>query len=350
MLRPEKTLDYKKLPFYGENNPFGTFGNLCETVFPDFLDEIRLLPNTWGAQGIGRLRRVIMHRPGDEVLEAIELAKKDPEIARLLYMQDTSADFIERTQEQFDEYILVLKGEGVEIEWLNPDPPLVNWYGLPIPNLSSIGLTLPNGGFIQERGGMIHKFGKHWYWYRRFAELGIPTLLTVTGTGIFEFPNVRWIDNESCIIATSIRTNMEGINQVVPVLHRAGTREIHIAHLPKATAFHLDIVFGMADHDLGVVYPAGLDYYTIRYLEDRGIRLVEASKKETDLCAPNLLVIKPGRVILPTGCEMVAKKLRLEGTDVIEVDLNTFAPGSGPTCLPGVLIRDDSFPEQNKQE
>ena len=64
-----------------------------------------------------------------------------------------------------------MKGEGVEIEWLNPDPPLVNWYGLPIPNLSSIGLTLPNGGFIQERGGMIHKFGKHWYGYRRFAEL-----------------------------------------------------------------------------------------------------------------------------------------------------------------------------------
>jgi len=338
-------LDYKKLPFYGTEEGFGTFGNLCETIFPDFLDEIRLLKNRWGAQGIGKLRMVLMHRPGVEVSEAIELAKKDPEIARLMHMQDISPGYLEKTQRQFDDYARVLKEEGVKIEWLNPEPPFINWFGLPIPNISSIGLTLPNGGFIQERGGMIHKFGKHWYWYRRFAELGIPTLLTVTGTGIFESPNMRWIDNKTCIIATSIRTNLEGINQVIPVLRRAGTQEIHIAHLPKTFAFHLDLVFGMADHDLGVVYPAGLDYYTIRYLEDKGIRLIEASEKETRLCAPNLLVIEPGKVIIPSGCDEVTRSLRKEGVDVIEVDLSTFAPGSGTTCLPAALIRDDSFPD-----
>jgi len=191
---------------------------------------------------------------------------------------------------------------------------------------------------------MIHKIGKHWFWYKRFAELGIPTLLTVTGKGIFEFPNVRFLSNRSCVIATSIRTNMEGISQVIPVFQRAGVQEIHVAHLPKAFPFHLDLVFGLANHDLGVVYPAGLDYYTIRYLESKGIRLIEASEKETRLCAPNLLAIEPGKVVIPAGCSDVTRSLRKEGVDAIEVDLSTFAPGSGCTCIPAVLIRDDSLP------
>ncbi|GAH84363.1 unnamed protein product, partial [marine sediment metagenome] len=97
MFKPEKEMNYKDLPFYKKGESFGTFGNLCETLFPDFLDEIRLSKNKWGAQGIGKLRRVLMHRPGEEVRETIELSKKDPEIARLMHMEDISPEYYEKT-------------------------------------------------------------------------------------------------------------------------------------------------------------------------------------------------------------------------------------------------------------
>jgi len=139
---------------------------------------------------------------------------------------------------------------------------------------------------------------------------------------------------------------MEGTNQLIPVFKRSGAEEIHITHLPYALySFHLDGAFGLADHDLGVVYPAELPYSTISYLENKGIKLIESSKKERWLLAPNLLALEPGKVIMPAKCPDVTKSLWKEGVEVIEVELDTFAPGSGPTYLPSVLIRDNSLPD-----
>ena len=168
---------------------------------------------------------------------------------------------------------------------------------------------------------------------------------------------MRWLNNKSVVIATSIRSNMEGIEQVIPVLQRTGTEEIHIAHLPSylhtrewqvaggTGSFHLDMVFGMADYNVGVVYPGCVDYDTIRYLEGKGIKLIECTTKEVHLCAPNILAIEPGKVVIPAHCDHTTKELRKEGVDCIEVEMVEFAKGGGgPTCTVGVLIRDGSLP------
>ena len=80
---------------------------------------------------------------------------------------------------------------------------------------------------------------------------------------------------------------MEGLNQIIPILERAGVKETHIAHLPgylktrkwqvggSSGIFHLDMTFGMADENIGVIYPGGVGYDTIQYLESREIILIE---------------------------------------------------------------------------
>jgi N-dimethylarginine dimethylaminohydrolase len=346
-------VDWKKLIDNGKSTT-----SLVESVFPDYLDEVRTWERPWGGQGLGRLRSVLAHRPGEEA--RIDEAKKDPalarELAQLLNLPEGIPD-LEKLQKEHDGLTEILKGEGVEINWLNPEPPLVSPTGLPLRSLHYCGITLINGGAINARYCMPFSFGWSKFFTRKYSELGIPVLISVIGKGIFELANIRWLSNKSCIIATSNRTNMDAIDQLLPVLKRVGVEEIHIAHLPSsigtrewqvgdgAGTFHLDMVFGMADYNVAVLYPSLIDYDTIRYLKEKGITLIECTSKELHLCAPNILAIEPGKVIISANCEDTTRKLAREGVDVIEVDMvETAKGGGGPTCSIGVLIRDGSLP------
>ena len=178
------------------------------------------------------------------------------------------------------------------------------------------------------------------------------------GRGIYESADLAWINNRSCVIATSSQANIEGINQVISVLQRVGVEEVHIAHLPTAVGvagarkwqvgdgagiFHLDMVFGMADYNLAVAYPGLIDYDTIRYLESKKIELVECTTEELHLCAPNVLALEPGKVIIPQHCDHTAAELRRRVWTLLKFEMGEFAKGGGgPHCTVGTLIRDDS--------
>jgi len=148
------------------------------------------------------------------------------------------------------------------------------------------------GGAIIERPAMVYKRGLEVYIAKRLMELGCPILYTVHGKGVFEASNLWFLNEKTAIIATGLRTNMEGVNQVSHILRMAGVEEIHIAHLPgylqrreyqvggSSGIFHLDMTFGMVDEDLAVIYPGGVDYDTIQYLKQKGINLIEIPEEE----------------------------------------------------------------------
>lgn len=346
---PYKTLDYKKLPFYGMwPRPLTEVG-----VFPDFLDEVKTYwKRKWGSQGIGRLKTVILHRPGEEAMLAAKMAKEDPAVAKMIMDWDKVDP--EEMQREHDILVDILKGEGVEILWLNPEPPLIGVYGLPASYLCSCGWysSILNGGAIGNRHGMSSWLGQNRFFRKRFAELNIPFLVQVVGGGLFECPNIRWIDNKTCIIATTSVTNMEGIEQVLPVMKKTGTEEVHIAHGSDylytygdyGISFHLDGVFGMADDKLAVIYPGCIDYDTIRWLEAKKIDLIECPQSEYwEPC--NLLCIELGKVIIAGWAEKTIKKLERKGVECIKWNHRNFALSSaGPTCVIGVLEREGSFP------
>ena len=101
-------------------------------------------------------------------------------------------------------------------------------------------------------------------------------------------------------------------------------------------------IFGVAGEKLGVIYPQGVGYDFIDYLlHTKGFDLIEIPEDEVNGCPSNLLVLEPGKVIMPAGNPCVTGELRKRGIEVLELNLSEFTrAGGGPTCMTIPLVRD----------
>lgn len=303
----------------------------------------------WGSMSsTGRLRKVLVHRPGEETIDPI-LAKD----SAFFNLPEGLTD-LKKMQSQHDNFVSVMKNEGVEIIYLNPSRPLVGTYGIPLRSACYTHEALViKGGAIIERPACAYKKGYEVYLTKKLVELGCPILGTIRGKGVFEASNLIWLDREHVVLAISLRTNQEAIDQVIPYLKETGVQDIHVSHLPgyllsrkwqvggSSGYFHLDMTFGIAADALGVIYSGGVGYDTIQYLLDQHINLIEVSEKELRNDATNVLPLSSSKAVIPSGSPETSNALRKEGVDVLEVDLSEFVKGGGgPTCMTLPLIRD----------
>jgi N-dimethylarginine dimethylaminohydrolase len=334
----------EKIPKYQAGRPPRP---IFETTF---LEELKVnWGENWGAQSAaGKLRKVLLHPPGEECKAPI--LAKDPAFFNLpMGLPD-----YEKMRKQHENLCDVMKGEGVDVVFLNPRGPLLGTYGLPLRSACYTHESVViKGGAIIERPAMAYKKGYEVYQAKRLMEIGCPILYTVHGSGVFEGSNLWFLDEKTALVGVGLRTNMEAVEQITPILRRAGVDEIHVVYLPgylerreyqvggSSGIFHLDMTFGMADEGLGVIYPGGVDYNTIEYLEKKEINLIEVPEEELRNCAPNIFPLAPRKVLIPSGNPETTRSLRKEGVDVIEVDLSEFVKGGGgPRCLSLDLVRD----------
>ena len=209
------------------------------------------------------------------------------------------------------------------------------------------------GGAIIDRPTVAYKKGLEVFHARRLMELGCPILHTIHGKGAYEASNMVWVDDASVILGLGLRGNMEGLKQVEQILRAQGVEDIHVAHLPgylynrrnqvggASGIFHTDMTFGMAYYKIAVLWPGGVGYETILWLQEKGIDVIEVSDEELHACAPNFLPVAPRKVIVSAFHLKMTEELRKRGVEVVELDLSEFAKGGGgPTCLTLPLIRD----------
>jgi N-dimethylarginine dimethylaminohydrolase len=334
-----------RIPGYHKNMPHKPIFDV------DFRDELEKgWGRNWGYAGspFGKLRLVMVYRPGEEQ-QAPVLA----EDLQLFNLPEGPTD-LARLQGQHDAMVRALEAEGAEVVYLEPKRPLVGTYGIPLRSAPYLRetITVP-GGVIICRIAVAYKRGLEAFHAQRVGELGCPILYTVHGQGVFEASNLVWIDQRSVILATGLRSNLEGLRQVELILRGLGVEDIHHAQLPgylyrrthqvgpTSGFFHLDMTFGMAADKIAVLYPGGVGYDTIRWLESKGIDIIEVSEEELHLCAPNLLPLGPKKVMVPAPGLRMSEELRKRAVAVVEVDLSEFAKGGGgPTCLTLPLMRD----------
>jgi N-dimethylarginine dimethylaminohydrolase len=335
---------FEKIPGYKKGMPPKPF-------FIGFLDDLKA---TWGEDwGIkspfGKIRKIMVYAPGDE--------QKDNMISEdyhLFNLPEGPTDF-DKLQEEHRSLVAALEGEGIEVIYLEPKKPLIGAYGIPLraaPYCHSP--IMVRGGAIIGRHTNAYKRGLEVFHAKRLMELGCPILHTIHGEkAAFEASNMVWVDDKSVILAIGMRGNIEGASQVEQILRGLGVEDIHIAHMPgylytrkhqvggSSGIFHLDMTFGMAYYGIGVIWPGGVGYDTIMWLESKGVDLIEVSDEELYACAPNLLPIAPQKVIVSALNLRITEELRKKGIEVIELDLSEFAKGGGgPTCLTSALIRD----------
>lgn len=309
-----------------------------------------------GSAGIGNLREVGLIRVSeDDDYANHPYFKEDPDyMTRDGFLARGTMDIVRLRDEQ-QQYAETLEQNGVKVYWIEYPQKPVGAFG-PMTNQMSAAelLVLPGGSIIPKKGYALAPtsgFGRTEYLARwAFWNLSIPPLITVIGkatwvAGVF-------LSDDVYMQTLSVETNEEGMEQVVPVLQRQCGENLHIQRIytpghdyfdrATGTSAHTDVVIGPLDIDKVLIYSAGIDVDTNRWLWDNEYKIIEVDFEEQIKCLPcNLIPLEPGRVIMHAGAEKTIKKVRDAGVDVIAVDYyeyNSF--GAGIHCATMQILRD----------
>jgi N-dimethylarginine dimethylaminohydrolase len=316
-----------------------------------YLEEVeRIWGAKWkqGAQGIGKLREVVLIKPTEH--EANALWSKDPNFF-LLRKGVIKKEEIPFLIEQHEKFAETLKENGVTVHWMEFDN-VIGAYG-PMRKLwMACEVAVVKGGAILPRyGHASFKRGLEPHFLKFLVSIGCPILYMVHGNGIYETgPGCVFLADDVMLGHKSCAGNDEGINQILPILHRAGVKETHFAPLQTIMdtfeaggEFHIDMVAGPVDLGLVLVYPANLPFETYMWLKDKGFKLIEVPADEQRKCVPvNNVILEPGKVIMPAEAIKTNSILREEGIDVIEVESSLLTKGgtNGLRCMVLFLVRD----------
>lgn len=309
---------------------------------PPFEDE-DLLTRWWGRpwgcrNDVGKLRLVLMHRPGPEV-EIVDTSKRLEmgafgNVQEGWYWRGAEGPDLSGMQCQHDAYAAALESEGVEIVRLDSAGPdrMKSCYTRD----AVIGV---GGGVIITRLGPRIRRGEEAQASRTVARLGCPILRTLSGTAVAEGGSFAWLDEKTAVFALSSRGNEEGARQIEEVLRSQGVELIRI----DLTGYrlHIDGVFLMIAPDLALVNPAQLPHSFLARLKALGIETIEVHHEDNPWII-NGLAVAPRRVIITEGASnYTLDRLAARGVEVIPLPYDLMCSGGGgPHCSTAPLIRD----------
>jgi N-dimethylarginine dimethylaminohydrolase len=333
-----------RLPWFEPGQPLHNW-MLHET---DFYDEVeQVWGRRWGAEGIGKLREVLVSRPTEN--------ETRPEYAQEWQYYYSSAGGnadLGRLQAQFDEYYQVLRDHGVRVNYVEPPVPAIGAYGY-LKNL----VTLAGGGLVVHGGAIIHRMGlgswqrgREVIWSKALTALGVPIYLTIHGRGIGEPGAGRWLDSGTFVFNNSVVANEEGLRQIEFVLNGLGIDMITTyspgwvgttGHGNIGTT-HADMFLMVPDHGIAVLAPHLVDYAFVRELMRRDFKVIEVPVQEYWDLAVNGVTLEPGKVVMNAGAPSTVAALERAGVEVIQVDFSEshkFAI-AGLHCATLELVRD----------
>lgn len=316
------------------------FPSEAEPAFedPDLLK--RWWGRSWGCTNdVGRLRVVLMHRPGPEV-NVVDTSKQLEmgafgDVQAGWYWRDTRGPDLPGMQRQHDAYVKILKDEGVEIVFLDEAAPgrMKSCYTRDV----VIGV---GGGAIVTRMGPRIRRGEELQATRTLARLGCPILRTLSGTAIAEGGGFAWLNEKTAVFSRSSRGNEEGGRQLEEVLRSQGVELIQI----DLTGYrlHIDGQFLMIAPDLALVNPAQLPFPFLQKLQQLGIETVEVHHQDNPWII-NGLAVAPRRVIMTEGASnYTLDRLSTRGVDILTLPYDLVCSGGGgPHCSTAPLIRDN---------
>jgi len=288
----------------------------------------------WGVNSeIGRLRTVLVHRPGDE-LKAIDNSTK------WLWIGKPN---IAKAQREHDAMVRALKGEGVEVLYLDRNvSDRAKMYFM------RDQASVTRGGVILSRMALSIRRGEERFVASRLGELNVPILRTIHGLGTLEGGNFMFLDPETVLIGIGIRTNHEGFRQASDVLTTQGIKSVipvpqsAYLHTFPSGYVHLDVAFNVIDADLAIVYPEGVPYELIELARERKLRIIEVPREEALRMSTNFLVLKPNKIVTASGNQVTMKALKKQKVEVIELGVDELMKGGGSVrCMTMPLLRDN---------
>ncbi|MBN9073474.1 MAG: amidinotransferase [Rhizobiales bacterium] len=317
------------------------FPSEAEPPFEDSEQLEKWWGRDWGCTNdVGRLRVVLMHRPGEEV-NIVDISKRLDnnafgDVQTGWYWRGTEGPDLKRMQAQHDAYTAVLRAEGVEVVYLDEigDSRMKSCY-------TRDSCVAVGGGAIVTRLGPRMRRGEERAVTRTLARLGCPILRTISGSGIFEGGSFAWLNRKTAVVGLSSRVNEEGARQVEEVLRSQGVELIKVTL--TGYRLHIDGLFVMIAPDLALANITLLPFWFLERLDQLGIRLIE-THHEDDISIINALAVAPYRLIMPEGVSGYTRdRLDLHGVEVITVPYDKMISGGGGLhCSTAPLIRDEA--------
>ena len=294
----------------------------------------------WGASDeVGRLRRVLLRRPGDEwraVREASYDAQADALVdpARNWFWYGRRAPDVARMQSEHEGLVELLRAEGVRVELAPPVPAqLVNAVYVRDP------MCTIRGGAIVGRMAPAMRRGEERHALQAVAALGMPVLHTIAGSGLLEGGTVCKLTPGVVAMGASRRCNLEAAQQLRDVLRPFGV-ELVVVPL-GGWSIHLDGHLGMVDVDKALIDAPGLPYWFLDRLRELGIEALHRHPDEE--WSINSLALRPGRIVMSEGSPRTVEMLVRRGIEVLTTPYDEIQRGGGGIhCTTMELERDDS--------
>ena len=285
------------------------------------------LGSVWKECGINSeyapLKTILLHRPGNELI-----ASNDPKKVQMLEKIDLA-----KAQDQHDALAETYQNAGVDVD---PEPPAS-------PNqmfLADLLFSTPEG-IIMARPASTVRAGEERWAARRVADLGIPIIRSVGGTGTFEGADAMWIRPDIAIVGRGLRTNEEGQRQVTKVLENMGATVANV-DMPVGT-MHLMGMLRFLDKDLAIGWPLRLVYAGADALASSGYEIVYLPDSEEALAHSgfNFVTISPREIVMPAGNPNLQLFLENLHIKCHTVDVSELCKAAGAIgCLTGVLHRE----------
>jgi N-dimethylarginine dimethylaminohydrolase len=324
----------ERYPGYRESRPpdFPELEKYCKR------DEIEAETGSiWGGQqGIGKLKKVGIVMPTEH--EGNDLWGKDEEF----FLMSRGVPDPSVLRAQMERYVDILEGEGVTVHTF--EMPKMGTYG-PMRKLfiAAEPMITREGAILPRYGHGPYKRGLNKGFQRFLTSIDCPIVHTVQGYGIHEIGTARPIGENAIISQRGLAGNQDGIDQLLPVLARAGIEEVHFAGLPyiedsfeASGHFHIDGALGILDEGLGIVHPQGLDYDTKRYLSKKGIELIEIPPEEQkQYLVSDIVLLEPGKVLMAAEAEETRIRVEDRGVEVVPVPTSEIMKGgiNGILCV-----------------
>ena len=319
-----------------------TFASPAEPAFEHPDQQRKVWGDVWGCNSeVGQLRRILVHRPGEEIKRVTEdwyddelesYCSREEEI----WWRGRNLPDLEKMQATHDRLTDTLRAEGVEVIYVHDKP---SNRPVPLKQMSprDIVIAVPGGSVICRPNANGRREEMFWT-TKRIVESGCPIIRTISGTGILEGGSFMWIDTKTAVISTGLCTNRDAVTQMREVLSWSGV-EVLTLETPGYSQ-HLDGFMAMVDVDKALVNPTMLPYDFMVELKKRGIEMIHICPEDPPF-AVNALPISPGRIIASEMSERTLEALDKKGIEVISIPYEPcWSSGGGIHCNTAPLARD----------
>jgi N-dimethylarginine dimethylaminohydrolase len=334
------------------------------TGFED--DMVKVWGRKWKANtNVGKLRVVLLHRPGPEFLQVSNPTPWPPHEDSLIAWRMSEKMSLDELVRDHESLVDAYKAEGIEVVIRKPDP---NDPPYQVKAIYTDDVCHPAvyGQIILRMYDHIRR-GEELPTYQTLAELGCPVVGMIMDKGMAEGGSIGWLDEKHLIIAVHfprantrepevMRANESGHTQFARIV-KLQDPEVDIRVCPGYGSSLGTSHYSLIDRHTSVQDPRTVDPYLREWMEAEMswefINPPDEVSVKVHTGDPRMPVVKrgpttgvvlePRKILVPTGNPKATKWFETIGVEVVEVEVPTLVRprNSGSIkCTCGGILRD----------